>query len=339
MEEDDYGIPVLHQEGNSLAETWERALVKLHTKGMPISTQYDKPGDPPSIDATMIMTIKHPDSEPVIHKAFPGGIEDLVEYDMEVREGIKDSWTRRPEDPLDPRWEYTYHGRIFDKQVPITESMRYRQQLSEEIKEEMRKRGIRILLDMPWVKFGKRKIGGKSEAIIHIDQIEACIEMLSQTPYTRRAQVTTWEPEEDLVSYDPPCLQSMWWRISKGRDGKQRLCTDVRIRSNDAYGASLMNIFVFIRIAREIARRVSENIGEPILLGRYVHMADSFHIYGKDIKDFENRFLHLLATRSFEERIYRMDDPNVQDIFEETRPKVFEKIRAQTARYKAEKGE
>ncbi len=39
-----------------------------------------------------------PLGEPMIHKDFPGGLEDLQEYVMEVCEGIKDHVVRDPEE-------------------------------------------------------------------------------------------------------------------------------------------------------------------------------------------------------------------------------------------------
>ncbi len=79
-----HNIPVLHVTDRSLAGTFEKMLVALHENGIPFRTQYDKPGDPPSLDCTMNATVLEPLAEPVIHRAFPGGIEDLREYVMEV---------------------------------------------------------------------------------------------------------------------------------------------------------------------------------------------------------------------------------------------------------------
>ncbi|NLB56250.1 MAG: hypothetical protein GX811_10900, partial [Lentisphaerae bacterium] len=104
-------IPVIHVTGESLAEAYEKALVSLYNNGLKIKTQYDKPGDPPSMDCTMNITVLNPKQDPLIHKAFPGGIEDLREYVMEVQ-GAKDHWTKNMNDPDDTRWEYTYHGRL-----------------------------------------------------------------------------------------------------------------------------------------------------------------------------------------------------------------------------------
>ena len=112
------GIPILHVEADCIARAWEESLIELYKKGREIKTQYDKPDDPPSKDATMIVTITEPLSEPMIHKDFPGGPEDLQEYVMEVCEGIKDHLVRNPNDPEDTRWEYTYHQRLFAYEVP-----------------------------------------------------------------------------------------------------------------------------------------------------------------------------------------------------------------------------
>ena len=102
-------IPVLTVTRNTLAEAYEQALIELYTKGIRFKTQYDKPGDPLSIDSTMNLTILEPLTEPMIHRAFPGGIEDLKEYVLELK-GYKDHWVKNMNDPNDTRWEYTYHG-------------------------------------------------------------------------------------------------------------------------------------------------------------------------------------------------------------------------------------
>ena len=112
------GIPILHAEGDGIARAWENSLIELHKNGCDIKTQYDKPEDPPSKDSTMIITISDPLKEPMIHKDFPGGPEELQEYVMEVCDGIKDHLVRDPNNPADTRWEYTYHQRLFAYTIP-----------------------------------------------------------------------------------------------------------------------------------------------------------------------------------------------------------------------------
>jgi thymidylate synthase len=112
------GIPVLHVEADCIARGWEESLVELNRNGRSIRTEYDKAGDPPSRDCTMILTITDPLKEPMIHKDFPGGPLELQEYVMEVCDGIKDHLIRDQKDPKDTRWEYTYHRRLFSYDVP-----------------------------------------------------------------------------------------------------------------------------------------------------------------------------------------------------------------------------
>ncbi|MFC1650335.1 thymidylate synthase [Candidatus Latescibacterota bacterium] len=115
-------IPVLYAKGACLPEAWENSLIALFSYGTMIKTQYDKVGDPPSRDCSMTMIIEDPLSEPMIHRSFPGGLEDLEEYRQEVVYGIKNHWVRNPDNPDDNRWEYTYNERMFDYKVPGLES-------------------------------------------------------------------------------------------------------------------------------------------------------------------------------------------------------------------------
>jgi len=117
-------IPVLMVSGPTLALAWERSLLELWRKGCEIHTDYDHRDssgaylDPPSKDCSMCIVVEDPLGEPMIHRCFPGGLEDLEEYRQEVVEGVKDHWVRDPLDPTDTRWEYTYHGRLFSYQAP-----------------------------------------------------------------------------------------------------------------------------------------------------------------------------------------------------------------------------
>ena len=274
------GIPVLVAEGDCIARAWENSLIALYESGCELATQYDKPGDPPSKDATMVLTVHDPMAEPMIHRDFPGGFEELEEYVMEVCEGIKDHLVRDPDDESDTRWEYTYHQRLFGYDVPT--------------------------------------LGA-------IDQIEGVCRQLAETPHTRRAQAVTWKVWEDRSCYDPACLQSIWCRITR-HDDQPVLSMNVRFRSNDAYKAAMMNIFALVRLQRRIAHRVSELSGTQVALGRYCHMADSYHIYGSNLAEFEARFLGALEKRSFEQRTMRYED--VRPIMEEARPTILKKARA-----------
>ncbi len=272
-----HGIPVLHAEGDCISRAWENSLIELHRNGCRIKTQYDKPGDPPSIDATMIITILDPLKEPMIHRDFPGGPEELQEYVMEMCEGIKDHLVRNADDPEDTRWEYTYHQRLFGYAAP---------------------------------------------GLGPFDQIETMCRKLAETPYTRRAQSITWKVWEDNDCYDPPCLQSIWCRITE-EEGTPVLSMNVRFRSNDAYKAAFMNIFALVQLQKMIAGNVSRKTGKPVTPGRYCHIADSYHVYGSYFHEFEGRFLSALEKRTFEQRTMRYED--FRDMMEGAREGILEK--------------
>ena len=273
------GIPILNVEGLGIAQAWENSLVELYKSGCRLKTEYDKPEDPPSRDATMIMVVNDPTAEPMIHRDFPGGFEELQEYVMEVCEGIKDHLVRDPNDETDTRWEYTYHQRLFEYSVPTLQP---------------------------------------------IDQIEGIAAQLAKTPYTRRAQAITWQVWEDRTCYDPACLQSVWCRVTP-EEGRSVLNMNVRFRSNDAYKAAFMNIFALANLQKQIAARITELSGQEITVGRYVHMADSYHIYGSNLAEFEARFLGAIEKRTFEQRTMRYED--VKDIMDGARPAILEKAR------------
>jgi len=102
-------IPALFVTGKTLPEAWENAVLACWRDGVPIKTEYDKPGDPLSRDCTMMWVVEDPFAEPRIHRAFPGGLEDLEVYRQEVVDGVHDHWIA----PEEGKWTYTYHKRLF----------------------------------------------------------------------------------------------------------------------------------------------------------------------------------------------------------------------------------
>ncbi|MHC4365398.1 MAG: thymidylate synthase family protein [Planctomycetota bacterium] len=162
------GIPIISVTAECLPEAWEKTVLAVWDKGIEIRTQYDKPEDRPSKDATVVVTINDPLAEPRIHKNFPGGPAELEAYRQEVVNGIHDHWI----DPAAGKWTYTYHERLF-AYCPV-----------ENIRDPNAPK--------PFKK---------------IDQIRHIIDKLSQTPHTRRAQAITWMPTADpLQSLVYECL-------------------------------------------------------------------------------------------------------------------------------------
>jgi len=309
----DGNIPVLTVSGKSLAETYEKALLKLYKEGCRFKTQYDKPGDPLSIDATMDITILDPLSDPMIHKCFPGGIADLREYVYEL-EGLKDCICRNENDPNDTKWEYLYSSRMTNygtwlEKVPPWKSLEAGFDFSKKIVTyEDGSLGIRV-------------------GDFNINQIEAIIEKLAKQPFSRQCQAITWMPNMDLEAYDPPCFQSLWCRMLQDENGKYWLNVNIRFRSNDAYKAFNMNAFGFIQfIQNKIINPLQKKMGREIGFGRINWHADSWHIYGQHVKDFEDRFIKRVENSNFEDRVYNFHDPDIQEMYRENETQIIEKF-------------
>ncbi|MEI7904878.1 MAG: thymidylate synthase [Candidatus Firestonebacteria bacterium] len=252
----DGNIPVLRVEGETLPEAWEKSVIETWEKGCAVKTEYDKPGDPPSKDCTMMMVVNNPVQEPRIHRAFPGGLEDLEIYRQEVVEGVHDHWIN----PAEGKWTYTYHERLFDY---------------------------------------------KTEGV-SVNQIDYIIKKLSESGHSRRAQAITWNVFKDPPSYDPPCLQMFWARLLPDSKGNPLLNVNTIWRSNDAFKAAFMNIFALTELQKMIAEEIGKKIGKKVGIGRYVHFANSYHIYGSYYPDFK-KFLETVKNRKFEDRVWNTE--------------------------------
>ncbi len=267
-------LPVVQINARTLPEGWERAVLETWQRGARIATQYDAPDAPASRDVFLVLKVEEPFAEPRIHRAFPGGIEDLEVYRQEVLDGVHDHWI----DPEAGKWEYTYHERLTAYDTP----------------------------------------DGRIT-----DQLAAVVEALAEAPHTRRAQAVTWKAWMDLGIADPPCLQRLWFRIFG-----DKLVLSAHMRSNDAFKAAFMNMYAFTDLQRVVAEQVSARLGRPIEVGPYVHVADSFHIYGSYFEEFQG-FLASLTKRTFEERTFATED--VQPIIDEAREKLARSLAEERA--------
>ena len=234
-------IPVITITADCLPEAWEKAVLAVWDNGLEIKTQYDKSEDPPSKDATVIITVTNPLGEPRIHRNFPGGPAELEVYRQEVVNGIHDHWIN----PAVGKWTYTYHQRLF-AYSPV-----------QNIRDPNSPR--------PFKK---------------IDQIQYIIDKLVQTAHTRRAQAITWMPTADPPTEHPPCLQRIWCRLVATDGGELSLNMNTHWRSRDLYKAWFMNVYAITDLQRIIAEQISKKINEPVTVGRYVDISDSLHIYG-----------------------------------------------------------
>ncbi len=238
---EDHNLPCLAVSAETIPQAWEEAVLAVYRRGASVRTEYDSEGDPPSLDATVMVEVRRPLGEPRIHKNFPGGPVELETYRREVLDGIHDHWIN----PDEGKWTYTYHQRLFAYK-PLENASGH-----------------------------KARDGFRP-----VDQIEQMIDKLAQTAYSRRAQAITWIPHMDPSTDDPPCLQRIWARLLQGAGDELVLNLNTHWRSRDLIKAWFMNVFALTDLQRWMAAKIGEKIASPVSCGRYVDISDSLHIYG-----------------------------------------------------------
>jgi thymidylate synthase len=282
MTTDSGTIPVISIVAGCLPEAWEKAVLAVWDNGYQIKTQYDKEGDPPSRDATVMVAITDPFTEPRIHKNFPGGPEELEAYRQEVVNGIHDHWI----DPAAGKWTYTYHERLFAYR-PVEDLRNPR----------------------------------SPKPFAAVNQIQYIIDALSEAGHTRRAQAVTWMPTADPQTDDPPCLQRIWCRLIEDADGQLKLNMNTHWRSRDLYKAWFMNVYALTDLQRTIAQQISIRLGEPVEVGRYVDICDSLHIYGSYFREAMPQ-IERMRSGSFTERAWESTHPAFEMMTLEARQKL-----------------
>ena len=159
-------------------------------------------------------------------------------------------------------------------------------------------------------------------ALRKVDQIDTLLNMLAENITNKRAEAITWRPDYDPNSTkSAPCFQRMWFRAVPAENG-YLLNMHTYWRSRDMFKAWPMNVYGFTDLQRVFAENLSEKIGEPVSVGRYVDTSDSLHIYGDDWERAEREVSRIKASPDgcfTDERAYRSDEEVIQSVFDETR--------------------
>ncbi len=268
---DSGNIPVLVIEEETIPLAYEKAIREVWHKGISLKTEYDRPEDPASKDATVMIAVRNPFGQPRFHRSFADGLGGLAEYVMEVVHGAHDYWVKPMEEILkgteskDTHWTYTYHGRLFEYVI-------------------------------------------EGEVI---NQINYMIEKLAEAGHSRRAQAITWNTKLDPPTEDPPCLQRVWGRLCEDGSGGFIFNMNTHWRSRDLFKAWFENVIAITTLMHKIAESISTRIGKPVRLGRYVDISDSLHIYGSYFREIEGdaekgikSFFEKLESRAYEERTW-----------------------------------
>jgi thymidylate synthase len=104
-----------------------------------------------------------------------------------------------------------------------------------------------------------------------LNQIEYVINKLRESPHSRRAVATTWDPRKDTRVDEVPCLNHF---VFMSREGLLDL--SVMIRSNDMYGAWPANVYALGELLDHVSGRTD------LKRGTITTMSINAHIYKHD---------------------------------------------------------
>ncbi len=279
-------IPKITVIGDTLPEVWERAVLATWFHGCEVKTQYDQPGDPPSRDCTIIMVMRNPLQEPMIHKGFPGGLYDLENYRQEVVDGIHDSWIDLSEGST--KWPYTYHDRLFNYNPNYPEPGPGIDQIAniiEALAEVPHSRRVQAITWYPWFDPSRAD--------------PPCLQRIWCRLLPNENGQLVLNMDFNMRSWDAFKAAYMnYWAFAD----LERLIVD------------------------GISQRRGEPIlaGDLTGIGDSFHIYGADFQDSRLPLSFQG-FLESLKIRPWEERIIRSNDPDIQEMFEEARAKIAQK--------------
>jgi len=119
--------------------------------------------------------------------------------------------------------------------------------------------------------YGQRLRAWRLADVPPLDQIDAAIRRLKESPPTRRATAVTWIPPLDSSRDEVPCMIVDDFKLRNGR-----LHLSIFFRSHDFAGAYPANIYGLARLLQYVAREVG---AKP---GSISTTSASAHIYEHD---------------------------------------------------------
>ncbi|KKK43221.1 hypothetical protein LCGC14_0731840 [marine sediment metagenome] len=304
---------------DNIRDAWLSAIGQVLFNGDSIKTEYDKPEDPPSKDATILIEISEPFSNPIMRKdrilrikskhgnsyEVYGCLADTYligsiqsGYIEEIIDGVNDNLLHGS----GVSFPYSYHDRIYNYTPYALEdschsnyNLQYVKKSDVMKHQKLIKAGKYSPDSTIWKVFEEEILLNEKKSVRvkdgtiplemlelpRINQIEYIIEKLKKSPYSRRAQAITWRPLVDPYSDDPPCLQRIFMRIID-----KKLVMQTTWRSRDLFRAWEANVNGMIRIQKYVADKLGVDVGH------YIDFSNSLHIYGSnfpEVMDILNR--------------------------------------------------
>ncbi len=307
---------------NNVRDAWLSAVGQVLFKGDDIKTEYDKPEDPPSKDATVLIEIINPFSSPIMRKdkimkikskygnsyEIYGCMADTYligsiqsGYIEEILEGVNDHFLY----DSGVSFPYSYHDRIFnyapfaledtihryyDLEFVDNDFIKHHQKLikaekiksTEDIDIWKLKDGVEFELD--------KKISDK----IGIDKIPIGIldfPRINQIEYIiQKLREKPYSRRAQAITWrplvDPYHVDPPCLQRIFMRIKEGKLIMQTTWRSRDLFRAWEANVNGMIRIQKYVADQLGVDIGQ------YLDFSNSLHIYGNtisEVKDMLNR--------------------------------------------------
>lgn len=247
-------IPSLHIVADNIPQAHYRAIKAVWGNGAAIRTQYDRKNsqgeylDPPSRDARVLVEITNPFNQP---RFPPLSFCEIGAYFAEIL-GAKD--------------HNVLPMAILQKMVET------RQPTSTKWPYTYHQRAC-----------AHPEISGKSI----VNQVAEAIETVAETPFTRRAMISTAVPNLDpWLTEDIPCLREIQLRCLPQAEALY-FCPTTSWRSRDLYKAwpdNVLAITFWLKKMMKKIRQIRKETGqtENVVFGNYTDFSMSLHLYGQD---------------------------------------------------------
>jgi thymidylate synthase (methanogen type) len=309
----------------TVGEAWLSAVAQVLYKGDDIRTEYDKKQDPPSKDATVLIEVENPISEPISRKGkvmkikskygnsfeVYGCIADTYligsiqsGYIEEIMEGVNDHYLW----DSDTSFPYSYHDRIFsytpysledsihvnyDLELVDNAFIKKHKKLMKAGKIQTSEEGtfwkLKHLLDFNLNKKISDQIG------IQKIPIEVIIfPKIDQIEYIiRKLKEKPYSRRAQAITWrplvDPFHIDPPCLQRIYMRVKDEKLIMQTTWRSRDLFRAWEANVNGMIRIQKYVA----EQLG--VEMGHYLDFSNSLHIYGNTISEVKDMFNRMLT--------------------------------------------
>lgn len=303
---------------DNIRDAWLTAIGKVLYQGDKIKTEYDDPNDPPSKDATVMIEVKNPMSNPITRKGKPITIKSKFGNSYELYGCLADTYLMGSvqsgyiEEILEGRndhflWEsglsfpYSYHNRIFNY-VPLSVEDTVHVNYDVTVVDNTFVRNHKKLIEAEKVteegdntvwhlKNGIEFDLGKSiSEQIGFDEIPIGVlkfPEINQIEYIiSKLKTVPYSRRAQAITWRPlidpfhvdPPCLQRIWMRIKNDE----LIMQTTWRSRDLLRAWEANVNGMVRLQKQVADRLN------VKLGPYLDFSNSLHIYGNTIAEVED---------------------------------------------------